>query len=80
MINKPRKYKAKHIRTGEWVTGWYVLQHIPNFDEKGLQIRSYTEIHSLFNDEVSHRSKGGYWQEIDPATLSPLEMELRLFD
>lgn len=80
MTNKPRKFKARHIRTGEWVTGWYAVQHIPNFDEHGMQVTGYNVVHSLFNDEPSHRSKGGYWQEIDPATLTPLEEQLTLFD
>ena len=80
MTSKPRKFKAKHIRTGEWVTGWYAQYHVPNFDEHGMQVTGYNVVHSLFNDEPSHRSKGGYWQDIDPATLTPLEEQLTLFD
>ena len=80
MTNKPRKFKAKHLRTGKWVSGWYVLHHIPVFDKHQVEIVGYKEVHSLFNDEPSHRKKGGFWQEIDPNTLIPLAMQLDIFD
>lgn len=63
---RPIRFKAKDIRTGEWVDGYYAIQHIVINDDFG--IRDFKEDHTIFNDEPGTRS-GCYWRSINPATL-----------
>lgn len=70
MIN-PKRYKAND-KNGHIVHGWYVLLHLPRFDNHDRLI-GFEERHFLFNDEPLHRNEGCYWHEVNPNTLKPLE-------
>ena len=75
---EPQKYRAKDL-SGNWVTGWYALLHIPNFNGEGHKVDGYELVPSLFNDEPGERGDGGYWRTIDPDTLEPISVQLKLF-
>lgn len=85
MKNKPQKFRAKRIDGKGWAVGWYAMHHIPEFEDDGSynNICGYHITHSLFNDEPNcgFRSKNdGYWIDIDPDTLVPMEQQMTLFD
>lgn len=81
MNNKPRKFRAKRKDGKGWTTGWYGEHHIPEFDDHYTKVIGYHITHSLFNDEPGVRGKHeGYWIDIDPDTLQPLEQQQTLFD
>lgn len=64
---RPIRFKAKDIKTGEWVDGYYTTHHFANYDERG-EVKGFSERHCIFNDDPGNR-KGGYWTYINPATL-----------
>ena len=66
----PKKYKARDIKTGEWVEGWYVVLNAPLINEHS-ELIGYEPRPSIFNDEPGNR-QGSYWHEIDPKTLCEL--------
>ena len=76
---KPIQYAAKDIKTGKYVTGWYVELHLSDFDyTTGEDRGTFTLHHCLFNDQPRDPKKG-YWTDIDPTTLRPVEQEQTLF-
>ena len=62
------RFKARALKTGNMVEGYYAHQHIANFDADGQHINSYDEQDAIFNDEPGNRN-GSYWVNIDPETL-----------
>ena len=62
------RFKARSLKTGEMVEGFYAHLHIANFDADGMLIAGYKETDAIFNNEPGSR-KGGYWVDIDPETL-----------
>lgn len=80
---KPCMYKAKDVK-GNMVTGYFVMLHIPMFDnDGGLIPTSFKESPHLFNDSEGERAKGGYWHEIDMSTMEPIiqkPIQLNLFE
>lgn len=63
------RFRARSLKTGEWVEGYYAHQHLANFDADGQHIIDYTEQDAIYNDEPGNRN-GSYWVNIDPETLS----------
>lgn len=78
MPDMPR-YRAKDILTGEYVEGYYVEYHTSDLNTKtlGYDVKTHP---SLFNDDLGERSKGSYWHEINPSTLTKVEKEPNLFN
>ena len=62
------RFKARALKTGNMVEGYYAHQHIANFDADGQHINSYDEQDAIYNDEPGNRN-GSYWVNIDPETL-----------
>lgn len=62
------RFKARALKTGDMVEGYYAHQHIANFDADGQHINSYDEQDAIYNDEPGNRN-GSYWVNIDPETL-----------
>lgn len=65
----PSQMRAKDLKTGEWVHGWYVQLHEAIFDEKNEFTGKFEVHHAIFND-IKDR-QGGYWTDIEPRTLEP---------
>lgn len=70
-MDKPKKYRAVDMITGEMICGWYVEIYLQVMDTHDRLI-GYTIKHCIFNDEPGRRSYGSYWHEIDPETLREL--------
>lgn len=62
------RFRAKYLKTGEWVEGYYALLH-PAIEGDHGKVVGYGESHSIFNDEPGNRSNGGYWRTVDEKTL-----------
>ena len=62
------RFKARALKTGNMIEGYYAHQHIANFDADGQHINSYDEQDAIYNDEPGNRN-GSYWVNIDPETL-----------
>lgn len=62
------RFKARALKTGKMVEGYYAHQHIANFDADGQHIIDYDEQDAIYNDEPGNRN-GSYWINIDPETL-----------
>lgn len=62
------RFKARALKTGNMVEGYYAHQHIANFDADGQHIIGYKEQDAIYNDEPGNRN-GSYWTDIDPETL-----------
>ncbi len=76
---QPIQYTAKELKTGRVVTGWYVQLHASEFDPTtGEGLGTYTLKHCLFNDMPAASESGGYWVEIDQATLRPVPQQTRI--
>ncbi len=81
-MTTPKKYRAREMNSGKWVTGWYVELHSPHYDNDiPDRVVGYDIIPSIFNDEEGERSNGGYWHTIDRSTLEELKevQQLKLF-
>lgn len=75
MSIEPRQFRAKAVKDGRWVQGWYAMQHIHHTDNHD-NLLGYDTVPSIFNDEPGKRGNGGYWTTIDPATLVAVEEQL----
>ncbi len=73
------RFRARAKTTGKLVEGYFVVTHNPEYGKDHLSVVGYTKKYCLFNDEPNNRSKGGFWTEIDPATLEMFE-QLTLFE
>lgn len=62
------RFRGMSVDTGEWIEGYYAVHHIPE-TENHDKVIGYKEVHCIFNDEPKNRSKGGYWHEVNPATI-----------
>ena len=49
------RFKARALKTGKMVEGYYAHQHIANFDADGQHINSYDEQDAIYNDEPGNR-------------------------
>ena len=66
---RPIKYRAKDAKTGEWLYGYYVEQHMPEYDnDQPDRITGYTHLPMLFNDEPGLRDSF-YWHEVVSDTV-----------
>ena len=54
------RFKARALKTGKMVEGYYAHQHIANFDADGQHIIDYDEQDTIYNDEPGNRN-GSYW-------------------
>ena len=60
----PIRFRGKDAKTGEWLYGYYVEQHLPEYDtDQPDRITGYTNLPMLFNDEPGQRD-GCYWHEV----------------
>ena len=61
---KQVKFRGKEAKTGGWLYGYYVEQHMPEYDNDQPElITGYTHLPVLFNDEPGHRNSC-YWHEV----------------
>lgn len=63
------KFRGQDAKTGEWLYGYYVEQHLPEYDaDQPDRITGYTHLPMLFNDEPGQRD-GCYWHEVKYNTV-----------
>lgn len=62
------RFKARSLKSGKMVEGYYAHQHLANFDADGSHVISYDEQDAIFNDEPGGRN-GSYWTQVDGETL-----------
>lgn len=64
------RFRGKDVKTGEWCYGYYVQQHMPDFDNDiPNRVTGYTTLSMLFNDNPDEGRDGSYWTEVDPKTV-----------
>lgn len=65
---RPIRFKAKDIRTGEWVEGLYAIiyETITGDDGEPVGFRQYPSIYVI---DEPWRPNGGHWEEVYPQTL-----------
>ncbi len=70
-------FRAREVKTGKLIVGYFVVLHLPEFaKDNPNEVVGYAEQYCIFND-TDNRSDGGYWHEIDIDTLEMIEqMEL----
>lgn len=73
----PCKFRAKQLKDGKWIVGWFVMHHIPITDRHD-NLKGYEEVPMLFNDDEGERNKGGYWHTIDQTTLEQVPQEQKI--
>ena len=72
-------FRARELKTGKLIVGYYAIHHLPNFDKDNpKEVIGYSERHCIFNDLDNH-SNGSYWHDIDIKTLEMIEQK-DLFD
>lgn len=75
----PCRCRAKQVKDGKWIVGWFVMHHIAKTDRHD-NLEGYEEVPMLFNDAPGVRDKGTYWHAIDPSTLEVIKEQLSLFE
>lgn len=77
------RFKAKRLKDGKLIEGYYVQLHYSNTETRsnGTIVKVGEEIrHHIYNDKFL--DKEPHWQEIDPDTLEVFEIteQKSLFD
>lgn len=66
-------FRAREIKTGKLIVGYYAVLHLPEFDKDNPDKKvGYSEKYCIFND-TDNRSNGSYWHDIDIDTLEMIE-------
>lgn len=73
----PCRYRAKQVKDGKWIVGWFVMHHFQITDRHD-NLKGYEEVPMLFNDDEGERNKGGYWHTIDQTTLQQVPQEQKI--
>lgn len=73
----PCRFRAKQVKDGKWIVGWFVMHHIAKTDRHD-NLKGYEEVPMLFNDDEGERNKGGYWHTIDQTTLEQVPQEQKI--
>jgi len=62
------RFKARAIKSGKMIEGYYAHHYFPKFDNHEQKVTGYDEQDSIYNDEPGNNN-GAYWVNIDPETL-----------
>jgi hypothetical protein len=66
-------FRARELKTGKLIVGYYVVLHLPEYDKDNPDKKvGYTKKHCIYND-TDNRSNGSYWHDIDIDTLEMIE-------
>ena len=69
-MNREIKFKAKHLKSGEWVYGYFVHYYVldevnGDYSMKGV----FTSVPTIFNNSPEQRAQENHWRMVDEDTV-----------